>query len=460
MSCQNRARKAQNPFLDLEAEEDSRDEDSEEEDGDFVDFLQDDISAEDTAGEPFLDPGPTYRAEALSDDNPSALEAIADQYKVRARHRVASSWRKRATPVERQGEGTPTAAIGNGRRADVVEHIRCSATRVGMGGEKPPTIGEVFSVPSLRGLVYIEAPSSLDVRNAVGGHSGVNPLDAIRLVPVEERSQVYVLKTRPNSDVDFATGQWVRIRRGPYAKDLALVQEVDVKHGLLTVAVCPRIALSEKPDIEAVEKSSGKRKRCCRPQPRLFNPDEIRRLYGPASVQQHDLYLVFSAAKYRYGLRFMKVAYRSAIPCKETPSNGDVLPFLDALNQGLPFHGGLVAQILTAEAQEALRHGDRVRIISGEQSGLWGTFRHAQDGTAIVAVEASIIPGLLLSSHREDEDVDAPVTEFVVPLSSIRPYFRPGDHVKVRHEDQTGIVFAVDDVSSSVSFIETTTQNT
>ncbi|THH11690.1 hypothetical protein EW146_g7962 [Bondarzewia mesenterica] len=367
MSRKKQARKA-NPFLDLEAEEDSRDEDSEEEDGDF-----DDIFAEDTAGEPFLDPGPTHRTEALSDDNPLALEAIADQYKVRTQHRVASSWRKRVTPVEHQGEGMPAAAIGNGRRADVVEHIRCSATRVGMGGEKPPTISEVFSVPSLRGLVYIEALSSLDVQNAVGGHSGVNPLDAIWLVPIEEHSQVYMLKTRPNSDVDFATGQWVHIRRGPYAKDLALM---------------------------------------------------------------------------------------SAIPCKETPSNGDILPFLDALNQGLPFHGGLVAQILTAEVQEALRHGDHVRIVSGEQSGLWGTFGHAQDGMAIVAVEASIIPGLLPSSHREDEDEDAPVTEFIVPLSLICPYFRPGDHVKVRHEDQTGIMFAVDDVSSSVSFIETATQNT
>lgn len=82
-------------------------------------------------------------------------------------------------------------------------------------------------------------------------------------------------------------GDWVRIRRGVYANDLAQVTEYDPANERVMVKHVPRIDLDawskreSQPELDEGDGKSTKRKRpsaakATRSAPRLFNPEEVR----------------------------------------------------------------------------------------------------------------------------------------------------------------------------------------
>ena len=98
-----------------------------------------------------------------------------------------------------------------------------------------------------------------------------------------------------------------------------------------------------------------------------------------------------------------------------------------------PFFGMITRQ----SAQESIKVGQRVRVISGEQQGWVG---HPVDITNGIAVLV------------QDTDDNTPLLQ--TPLTCLLPAYRPGDHIKFRWGDSHGIMMSIDKIHEKESFIE------
>jgi hypothetical protein len=148
------------------------------------------------------------------------------------------------------------------------------------------TIYSVFSVASVSGWIYVEAPTYRDVQQGLSDIDGVRGL----IQPITLRDAGALLNLRTGSLV-LAENTWVRIRRGLYRGDLAYVrcfreervtkddgdqgEDIEYRH-IAAVKLIPRIALSPQD-----RGASSKRKRSAnRPHPQFFDNHAITRAYG------------------------------------------------------------------------------------------------------------------------------------------------------------------------------------
>jgi hypothetical protein len=157
--------------------------------------------------------------------------------------------------------------------------------KLGVACSEVFTVYSVFSVASVPGWIYVEAPSYLDVQQGLGDIVGV--WGQIKPIPLRDAGALLNLKT---GGLVLAEKSWIRIRRGLYRGDLAYVRCVredrvdkrdhdhseEIEHcHVATVKVIPRIAPSPQN-----EGAGSKRKRSAnRPLPRFFNHHEISRAY-------------------------------------------------------------------------------------------------------------------------------------------------------------------------------------
>jgi transcription elongation factor SPT5 len=179
---------------------------------------------------------------------------------------------------------------GNGRVDTWRE--KSSKTKKKMGEEKlGVACGEsfkvysVFSVASVSGWIYVEAPTSRDVQQGLGDINGVR--GRIKLISIRDAGALLDLRT---GSLALTENSWVRIRRGLYRGDLAYVRccreervdkdddhDEDIEHRrIAAVKLIPRIPLSPQN-----EGTGSKRKRPVnRPHSHFFDNHVISRAYG------------------------------------------------------------------------------------------------------------------------------------------------------------------------------------
>lgn len=127
----------------------------------------------------------------------------------------------------------------------------------------------------------------------------INGIYATRIQLVKLNEMVPTL-TITKKKTMLKRGDWVRVKRGIYANDLAQVVEYDPSNEKVTVKLVPRLDLEAyknremaKPVDEEDGNTDGKgtkRKRAnavktTRPPQRLFNPDDVKELGGTISVR-------------------------------------------------------------------------------------------------------------------------------------------------------------------------------
>ncbi len=111
----------------------------------------------------------------------------------------------------------------------------------------------IFTVSKAPGWVYVETTSQPTLADVCKNLLGIHIADA-KFIPVEERQ---ALLTKDTSKPDLEAGSWVRVRRGPYAKDIGLVLSVWDNAEFCTVQLVPR------------RKAMNKRRRSNRSPPKL-----------------------------------------------------------------------------------------------------------------------------------------------------------------------------------------------
>lgn len=319
-----------------------------------------------------------------------------------------------------------------GRERDIIFSLMRKAIDIEFT-DRPLSILSAFQRDSLPGMIYVEARSAKQVQQACQGFVGVYLSRGIHLVPIEEMASLLLIKKQ---DVTIKPGTWVRIRRGKYAGDLAQVMDLTENGEDVGVRLIPRIDMSPRDEL-SLDPVTRKRKKgpnatgTTRPPQRLFNFDEISRVYGKAITRKNQVY-VFQGDTYRDG--FLEKDFKVSGLILD-----DVNPTLDEITQFTREDDGAedasvnlsaIAEASRKAAIGVLQPGDHVEVFEGEQAGVHGVVEE--------------VSGDVVTMIGQGVDIDGQKME--IPARSVRKKFKTGDHVKVmagQHADETGLVVSV-----------------
>jgi transcription elongation factor len=265
--------------------------------------------------------------------------------------------------------------------------------------------------------VYVEATDQGAVLTAIRGVHGVLSSPRLEFVPLEDRPAVL---TRHVIPID---GKWVRVGgRGRYRGDLGYVRTVHPDECTATILLVPRLPADGR------RSQRGKK---IRPPPRIFDP----RLSGHPVLELPDGGLILNRDTYRGGLIqmvFDDTDLRFAVPTAEE---------LDIFDRSLGMDVSRMAKEWSECSARALTPDSRVRVVSGELSGLIGR---------VLTITGGICQ--LVSDSAPANVID------IVP-SDLRIHFYTGDYVRVKAGTFAGSVGWVTDVERSadldiVTFID------
>ncbi|RDB17280.1 Transcription elongation factor SPT5 [Hypsizygus marmoreus] len=427
-----------NRFLDIEAEV-SDEEDEEEEDEDYggdgfietVDEVEDDSGRRhyallDNKRAEAEDKSPEQIAKDLSQRyRRTAVRYTGDMNEIPQRLLMpsvhdASLWQVRVRP---------------GRERDIVFSLMRKSLDMEYSA-RPLTILSAFQRDSLPGMIYVEARSAKQVSEACNGLVGVFPSRGITLVPIEEMASLLQIKKQ---DLTVMPGSWVRIKRGKYAGDLAQVVDITENGEDVGLKFIPRIDLNPRDDGSL--EGAKKRKKVAsgagtmRPPQRLFNYEEIIKVWGRKHVSKRNQVFVFQNDTYKDG--FIEKDFKLSALILD-----DVNPTLDEITQFRTRQDGadtdnlvdlsIIAEASRKAAISVLQPGDHVEVFEGEQAGVHGTVDEIH-GDVVIITAVGV-------------DLDGQKVE--LPARSVRKRFKPGDHVKVmtgHNADETGLVVSVAD---------------
>ncbi|KAH8829241.1 transcription elongation factor SPT5 [Flagelloscypha sp. PMI_526] len=317
-----------------------------------------------------------------------------------------------------------------GRERDIVYSLMRKALDMEYSAN-PLAILSAFQRDSLPGMVYVEARNSQQVNRACQGLVGVYPSRGIHLVPIDEMASLLMIKKIEQS---LQPGSWVRIRRGKYGGDLAQVLDVDDAGDIVGLKVVPRIDLTPRDD----DTDGRKRKKAqapgtMRPPQRLFNYDEVSRVYGKKHVGVKAGVYVFQSDTYRDG--FVEKEFKSSALIAD-----DVQPTLDEITMfagqkdGAEETSGVNLSVIAEASKKAaisvLQPGDHIEVFEGEQAGVHGV---------VDQINQDVVTFIASGSDLHGQKIE-------VPARSVRKRFKPGDHVKVmsgQNSNETGLVVAV-----------------
>lgn len=288
-------------------------------------------------------------------------------------------------------------------------------------------------------MIYVEAKKELEVVRAVQGLVGVfsSGNKKFPLVPIDEMAALLKIK---KIETNITPGTWVRIKRGKYAGDLAQVLDVTDNGEEVGLKFIPRIDLTPK-EIDSLKRKKGAAQAASvvsRPPQKLFNVEEVTRIYGPRScVRKKVDEFVFNNDTYKAGFLEKDVKVHGIVTENVNPTLDEITAFQsgnpdseDAITRASNLDLSIIANAAKKAATAVLQPGDHVEVFEGEQTGLEGIVESIRDDIVILRPRAADIA---------DQKLE-------VTASTVRKRFKPGDHVKVmagRNADETGLVVAV-----------------
>lgn len=318
-----------------------------------------------------------------------------------------------------------------------------------------------------KGKIYIESFSEPAVMEAIQGIRGLLSY-SMRLVPIQDMTTVMTVTSKKQP---VKANEWVRMTRGHYKGDLALVKAVK-ESGLKCIVQCvPRLdlTLSDLPPEEA-----RIRRRTVRPPQKFFNAQEVAAL-GRQSLRRQrfpglDIYCdYFEGNYYNDGYLLKEMTVGSMVkPCSEEdpPTLDELQRFQQSKTKkddgydeegGKENEGSKMAASLLDELSElqgktglgkagaadgGLQVGDTVEVIEGDLVGMRG--------------KLVTLDGATVKIKPMNTTVDLGGTDEVEFLSSqVRKYIPVGAHVKVtdgRYANETGVVVAVEQLDGETDF--------
>ena len=301
----------------------------------------------------------------------------------------------------------------------------------------------------MKGLIYVEAPRSVDVLHALDGLLNVYPRTKMMLVDIKEMPDLFRVAKTPTLE----PGAWVRLKRPfKYAGDLAQVLDV-TENGLeARVKFIPRLDYGMRDESGGMT-ADGKRKRAfgppSRPPQRLFSEAEARKRH-PRHVQTTGSSILYMGDEFENGFQVKDVRIQQLTTTDINPTLEEVTRFASGAEDGTENLDlkALAASLKDSNNLVAYLPGDVVEVYTGEQKGVVGRTTHVQGDI----VTMSVTEGDLIGQTIE------------VPTKGLRKRFNVGDHVKViggsKYRDEVGIVISIDEDRVTLLTDQTNTEVT
>ncbi|CCH40836.1 Transcription elongation factor [Wickerhamomyces ciferrii] len=288
----------------------------------------------------------------------------------------------------------------------------------------------VFQRDNFTGYVYVEAAKLTAVDHAIKGISDIYGNNKVK-VPVEEFPDL--LRANKSTEVKLTPGGYVRIKRGKYKGDLAIIDSIEENGLEVTLQVVPRL------DYKGMEldEETGKRKRVTskfRPPQRLFSRKEAVENDPTNLTQRSSNTFSYKGEEYIDGFLFKLFKVQFLETQDVQPSLEEVSKFNTGDTEELDLSS--IAQSVKNSSTVVFRTGDRVQVLQGEQKGLKGDVISTSNDVVLIK-PISFSGGNL---------------EF--PTNNLRKIFSTGDHISVlrgKHNGHTGIVVSVQE--DHVTFI-------
>jgi transcription elongation factor SPT5 len=315
----------------------------------------------------------------------------------------------------------------------------------------PLQIASAFQRDSLPGMIYVEAQSAASVLKACNGLVGVYPSRGVHLVPIEERAALLQIKKQ---EINVTPGSWVRVRRGKYQGDLGQVVDVTDNGEDVGLKLVPRIDLNPKD--EGSSDPNKKRKKAVpvggiRPPQRLFNYEEVVKVYGRQAVVRRGQVYVFQGDTYKDGFMEKDFKLSGLILEEVNPSLDEITQFSRRGGEAGDIDTSVDLSIIAEASRKAavlvLQPGDHVEVFEGEQAGIHGVVEEINQDVVTITASGGLGGADGKAVELEGQKVD-------LPARSVRKRFKAGDHVKVmagKNRDETGLVVSV--VDNVVTFI-------
>ena len=346
-------------------------------------------------------------------------------------------------------------SCATGKEQELVFQIMNKCSALARQG-RPLGISAAIAAQS-KGKIYIESFSEPAVMEAIQGVRGLLQY-TMRLVPIQDMTTVMTVTSKKKP---VKKNEWVRMTRGHYKGDLALVMAVK-ESGLKCIVQCvPRLdlTLSDLPPEEA-----RIRRKTVRPPQKFFNVQEIS-AQGRQSDRRRfpglDMYCEYFENNYYHDGYLLK---EMTVGSMVKPITDDDPPTLDELqrfqkrksrgdgydddvqeeNEGSKMAASLLDELSELQgktglgksdsANRGLLIGDTVEVIEGDLVGMRGKLVNL-DGNSVKIKPLNTAVDLGGTGE----------IEFLA--NQVRKYIAVGAHVKVtdgRYANETGVVVAVE----------------
>lgn len=301
-----------------------------------------------------------------------------------------------------------------------------------------------FERAAMPGYVYIEAPKQADVFAALDGVSNIYPRTKILLVPIKERPDLLrVIKNK-----ELHPGEYVRIKRGLYAGDLAAIEDTEVNGNEVSLRLVPRLSYGLEEDDKAPmvtgninaadrKRKAGPNKLATRPPQRLFSEVEAEKKHAKhlshnTSTSEKKQWTYYGKI-YVNGFLLDDYKIQNVQTENVNPKLEEVTMFTQGGADGTENLdlAALAASLKNTTSNESYLPGDVVEVYDGEQQGVYGK---------AVAVTGDIVTLSVIEGDLRGQKIE-------VPVKALRKRFKEGDHVKViggsRYRDEVGMVVRI-----------------
>lgn len=453
-----RRRDRRNQFLDVEAEVDEDEEEEAEDDEDVPDEVHPDDLLELPAGAERDDRKhrelDRQRDLAASMDAEKQAAALRERY---GRSRAAAS----DSAIVPQRLLLPSVDDPHifrvkckpGKEREVIYAIM-KRVEDRLGTREPLALISAFERGGvMAGNIYCEAKMLSDVTIALEGLQNVYMGTKPMMIGINEMPDL--LRTQKTKQLD--PGMYVRIKRGKYAGDLALVHEVEMNATTVVVRLIPRLDYGMNEDAGAPGGADPlKRKRPGfgattgpRPPQRKFNEAEAKKRHGrflskgtTGGLSTNNW--VYMNDTYVDGFLEKEFKVNHLQTEDVNPKLEEVTQFASSTDDGTEnLDLSALAETIKSNTSGAFLPGDNVEIYQGEQRGVTGK---------AVAVHSDIVKIAVRDGPLRGQTIDA-------PIKGLRKLFRDGDHVKIiggKYLDEVGMVVKI--VEDRVTILTDATQ--
>lgn len=347
-------------------------------------------------------------------------------------------------------------SCATGKEQDMVMQIMNKAVAMARQG-KPLGITGAIAAQS-KGRIYVEGFSEPQVMEAIQNIRGLLQY-TMRLVPIGDMTTVMTVTPKKKP---VQKNEWVRMTRGHYKGDLALV--IDVKDsGLKCIVQCvPRLDLTLG---DLTPEEARVRRRTIKPPQKFFSPQELKAMGKHNILRQlypgTNMYCyAFEGNFFKDGYLIKEMTVGSMVkPCtEEDPPNLEELQRFQRRkgagreddddedeggeeNAGSKLAGSLLDELMelqektgfdkqTSKPGSGLLIGDTVEVVEGDLVGVRGK---------VISLDGSTV---------KIKPLDAEITDEIEFLANqVRKYIEVGAHVKVmdgRYANETGTVVATE----------------